>query len=118
MKLPRCRLTVRRMIAVVAIIALIIGVATYLMRADHYRRRARHHALMERSSVIAVVDGAKPAEQQELDELNRAWTAHHGSLRRKYEAAATRPWAYVAPDPPEPFAMSGPGRRVDLHFGD
>jgi hypothetical protein len=84
MRLPRLRLTVRRMMIVVA--------------------------------VVAAIEDPNSAGPDELTRLSRLWSARHAALRRKYEHAEARPWEYVPPDPPDPVPLSGPGRRVDLHF--
>jgi hypothetical protein len=118
MRLPRVRFTVRRMILAVAVLAALIWGGTLWQRAVLYQWKTRFHSQMERSSVIAVIEGPNNANREELTEMSRAWANHHAALRRKYELAAARPWVYVPPDPPQPFQLSGPGRRVDLNFSE
>jgi hypothetical protein len=117
MRVPRVRFTVRRMMIAVAVSAAVIWGVILWQRASFYRWKARYHARMERSSIIAVIEGRKSAAPGELADLSRIRAAHHAALRRKYEHAAARPWEYVPSDPPDPVPLSGPGRRVDLHFG-
>jgi hypothetical protein len=116
MRLPRVRFTVRRMMVAVAVIAILIEGVSLWQRAALYRWKVRHHAMMERSSVIAVVEGPKAADNAELARLSEVWSTYHAAMKQKYEYAVTRPWIYVPPDPPQPFPLSEPGRRVDLHF--
>jgi hypothetical protein len=113
----RPRMTMRGlMIAVVVLTALIWG-GTLWQRAGLYRWKSHFHSQMERSSVIAVIEGPAAADRDELARMTGAWRDHHAALRHKYESAAARPWVSVPPDPPQPFPLSGPGRRVDLSFG-
>lgn len=118
MKLSRVRFTFRRTIVSVSVLAAISWAVMLWPKAAHYRSAAQQHALMEKASVIAVVDGPYTAGRDDLARLSQEWVAHHAALRRKYEDAAARPWNAVAPDPPEPFPLSGPDRRVDLHFAE
>jgi hypothetical protein len=118
MKLTWPRVTVRRMMVAVAVLAVAMGGIALRRRSEFYQASARHHSRMERSSVIAIVEGSGPASRDELARLNRARTAYHADLRQKYERAAGHPWVSMPPDPPEPVPLSGPGRRVDLNFHD
>jgi hypothetical protein len=116
MRVPRVRFTVRRMMVVVAVVAAMIWAVMLWQRASFYRWKVRFHAQMETSSIIAVIEGPNSANRDELTRLSRVRSAHHGALRRQYEHAAARPREHVPSDPPDPVPLSGPGRRVDLHF--
>jgi hypothetical protein len=104
------------MMVLVAVVAAMIWGVLLWQRANFYRWKVRYHGQMEKSSVIAVIEGPNSASPAELTRLSQVRSAHHGALRRKYEYAAARPWEHVPPDPPDPVPLSGPGRRVDLHF--
>lgn len=52
------------------------------------------------SSAEDVREVVARAEEQIAE--RRAVAGYHDGLRRKYEAAARRPWVAVAPDPPPP----------------
>lgn len=93
MKLPR--LTTRRWMLIVAILAVLIAATTELKR-----RRARFQWLaeyhLENSGPLwrATYQGAQS---------KRPWTGQwHLELSRKYDRAALAPWFPVAPDPPPP----------------
>jgi hypothetical protein len=117
MRLPRARITVRRLMTAMVAVAVIIWGFLLWKRADFYRWKARYHDRMQRASLIAVVDGPREAGPAELASLGRQWVAYHAALREKYEDAARRPWASIPPDPPTPVPLSEGDRRVDLNFG-
>lgn len=117
MRLPRVRITVRRLMAAVVAVAVIIWGFQVWRRAEFYRWKTRYHDRMYRSRVIHVAEGSKVADPDELAELTRRWVAYHSDLRDKYEIASRKPWASVPPDPETPVPLSGGDRRVDLNFG-
>jgi hypothetical protein len=126
------RLTVRRLMAAVALAAVVMGVAREARRLSilsrEYRRKAllsareerqwrqglakrREYeaeawrlaaALRPRDRELAEWWAREASERAEGVAVVRATLAHHAVLRRKYEHAASRPWEPVAPDPPEP----------------
>ena len=103
---PRPRITVRRLMIAVALIALGMGVGRVAWLGITYRRRADWHAVRHEIARDRVVwaermvgrgylaPGAKLAAESEAD--------YHAALGRKYEHAAARPWLPVEPDPPGP----------------
>jgi hypothetical protein len=117
--MPEAWRTFRLMMIAVALFAAFFSFVSHLeqeQRARIYRQRAISHGLMERSSIVSVIQGGKAAGPDELARLNQLRSGYHAALRQKYESAAASPWEDVAPDPPAPVPLSGPGRRVDLHF--
>jgi hypothetical protein len=124
MRLPRLRFTIRRMMVVVAILAVIIG-GTQLwlrMRAARerekaYRYMARYHAMHERAVVIAVRQGSATAGPDELARLNQEWSDYHATMKLKYERALANPGVAIPLDPPHPV-LNKPGRSVDIHYRD
>jgi hypothetical protein len=107
MRLPR--MTTRRWMIVVAIVANGSGAWILRARSHTYAIESGYHSLMEaenrrfvglyeagslgytgRGSVDAFIDQA------------RRLAAYHATLKRKYELASSRPWLPVEPDPPEP----------------
>jgi hypothetical protein len=136
MRLPRVRITVewvtvpirfsvRRMMTVVAILALVLGIAVlrhrrarYLELEKAHKRSAHAAALMQHLLVKEAeiddlrVDKAPGRLAYEFaDEaiLSRSmvgyWSSkatYHEALSRKYEEAARRPWRLVSSDPPPP----------------
>jgi hypothetical protein len=136
MRLPRVRLTlewvdvplqisVRRMMAVVAIFAVMLGLAMLWHRRDRYLKLMRAH---ERSAQAATLMQDLLVKRAEFDTeqakeapgrltyefadeaiLSRSmvsyWSrnaTYHEEPRRKYEEAASKPWRLVSSDPPPP----------------
>jgi hypothetical protein len=132
MRLPRERLTVRRMMVGAAVattlVAYVIGLLWRLSPeqvrlrdlANVYIAKAEHHAELERkferlcesrdiykSGHMTARRGGQivhvPFPQRpELAREYRGLAAYHGSLKEKYRRAATSPQLPVAPDPLEP----------------
>ena len=107
MRLPRFsfRLTVRRLMVAVAIVAVVIGIVTELdRRRERYTRLARQHSVVrdELHKFLVVVPPSGSLEffgdRRAIAEL----VGYHGRLKAKYEEAARHPWLPVEPDPPEP----------------
>ncbi len=86
------RVTTRRLLALVAALAVILGILMTL-----HRRRERFRALAAEhfSAINAVYFGDADAPR-----LTGAAAGYHRELSSKYQAAADRPWLPVAPDPP------------------
>jgi hypothetical protein len=88
MRLPRMRLTVRVMMAAVAIAGLSLGIGSAMQRrVALFRQKAAQEAFLLGSQ-------RRPLPERKVP--------HHEALRRKYERAAGYPWLPVEPDPPEP----------------
>jgi hypothetical protein len=130
MKLPRVRFTMRRMMCVVAVIAFGLAVAVIGRRQAYYFTQAeRYLAYQEQDQLL--LDGYKNTawmagyRGQSKDETVRQgksdqyWRedvigaelgvvysyrrlVHHRQMVGKYLRAASRPWASVPIDPPEP----------------
>jgi hypothetical protein len=110
----RLRFRIRSLMLTVAVVAVIFGGAHLWQKAIFYQGKVRHYRQME-SSVIGVIRGPKPIDSDELGRVQAIWTAYHSAMRIKYEHAASRPWAYVPPDPPEPVL---PSDYLPMHFDD
>jgi tetratricopeptide (TPR) repeat protein len=124
MRLPRVRFTVRRIMAVVAVISLVLGVSieafrlrrqreTYLRLVTEHKLQEGHYQLLEQSELeMAAFDESflKQIETQagsrpKARSLVAAVTFHksaqyHAALKQKYLTAAARPWRSIEPDPP------------------
>jgi hypothetical protein len=87
MRLPR--MTTRRWMIAVAILAFLFGMA------DRSRRF---------SAIADLYDGHSEASVKTPDERRRLalWNAYNRAVCRKYRRAARHPWLPVEPDPPEP----------------
>ncbi len=136
MRLPRVRITVewvevplqlsvRRMMVVVAVLAVTLGALAIRSRRDRYLALMRNH---DRSAQAATAMQDLLAKAAEFDDLHSReapgrlayefsddailsrsmvgyWSrkaTYHEQLRRKYEEAASRPWLLVSPDPDPP----------------
>jgi hypothetical protein len=88
MRLPRWRFSVRRLLAVVAVLGLILG------GIDTIRRRGSHFQILS-----AYHWNKCPSRFGGYDSPHYQW---HSSLAKKYRLAASRPWLPVAADPPAP----------------
>lgn len=109
------RLTVRRLMLMVAILGLCLGIAEAVrmeIKSARYRRKADGAERMEhRCREIDAMDAATRARESKaafddpfLD--NPEWTRrlipHFDGLKRKYRYAAEHPREWVPPDPPPP----------------
>jgi hypothetical protein len=107
MRLPR--MTTRRWMIAVAIVAIGFGALILVHRSRSYAALAALHADAENECRRIV----EAAEGFALDApIWRGWVTnarrsrrllpYHAALRRKYDLASRRPWFAVEPDPPQP----------------
>jgi hypothetical protein len=111
MRLPRVRFTLRRLMIVVAVAAVLMaasnGLARLRLLSSDYRARAEEHAGIEATlrRIIASdgadtpVDISPGAGLRSRRFTARAVADYEAALRRKYERAARYPWLRVKPDP-------------------
>jgi hypothetical protein len=95
MRFPR--VTIRRLLLLVAALAVVLGVLVALQRrSERFRHRAAEYASAVHSVYFADVNG----------EDGVGWTAgvagDHADLASKYTAAARRPWLPLESDSPPP----------------
>lgn len=105
MRFPR--MTTRRCMVLVAIVAGIIGLAARGVRFDAL---AEHHSLNAGFEYEEPTNGLK--KWKAFDRISEHYWKYrivsdakhkwHSMLAKKYEHAARYPWLPVAPDPPEP----------------
>ena len=110
MRLPR--MTTRRWMVVVAIVAFVIAGEQMRRASARYRLRAESHALREadlrreaekwRGVQPWVFGGLRGQEARDVMLLPEFVEYHARFGRGKYERAARYPWLPVEPDPPEP----------------
>ena len=126
MRLPR--LKIRTLMILVALVAVLIGAGVEGTRlwwvsvsyraeasaASNFEKFSRQLLLTKESSFMRyseamALDYWEEAERELSHYLNCGPTAlivkninYYHFLRVKYERAASHPWEYVAPDPPEP----------------
>jgi hypothetical protein len=110
------RLTIRRLMAAMALIGIIIGGVQFFRLRRHYLDRADDHARMAAYFVSSPESilywEARWSAQFEGKRPPYPWSsgppyvaaivAHHTSMKAKYEYAARYPWLTVEPDPSEP----------------
>lgn len=112
----RPRLRLRTLVAAVSALAPCLGLLVFADRFHEAYHAARAHE--ERATTYRWLQGldSGPFHFLALDpkmwsprrlEYFRAMERHHDRLRRKYDAAAYRPWLSVPPDPPEPTEPDG-----------
>jgi hypothetical protein len=116
MRMPRVRFTMRWMMILVAVVAVILGGDCYRLRLlrlrETYRREVERHGRAATWYQKSI--DVHPAFIQELrrggltgDVLRTYGTAqdhvphrdHHRAMERKYQRAFDRPWLAVEPDP-------------------
>jgi hypothetical protein len=118
MRLPRVRFTVRRLMIVVAVVAIAVWLPIVLTRRAKYHRLAREfdaRATVARSlgpygrlhaGSVAIRDDTVYVFQQEAGGAPfvcvGAHSDYYDAMKTKYERAARYPFLPVAPDPPEP----------------
>lgn len=105
----RVRFTMRRMMAVVAVLAVVAGTVEGLRRRrESFERRARMFARKVSAEIMAEQSYRINRRSSSFGYDPRTTTAyyrlveHDSALQEKYEKAATRPWWLVGSDPPEP----------------
>jgi hypothetical protein len=100
MRLPR--MTTRRWMIAVAVVALLTGMAIELrLRRVRFHAMAAHYRDKEFNPQFPYIS----ITYKEWESLNRRWPSlrpHYVAMRKKYEFAERYPWLPVAPDPPEP----------------
>jgi hypothetical protein len=99
-RLPRLRITLRTMMAVVAALAIGFGLTVWTARrAARFRALRDHHMVLFRRNhfPIGKVDLNTPEDESRRD---RAW--YHYQVAKKYTTAALHPWLPIEEDPSEP----------------
>ena len=92
MRLPRVRFSVRRLMIMVAVVALSSAVLGQL--SLRYRQQARFYAESEAYWRKAAIGAPISQQARYKDRVN-----YFARLRQKYEHAARYPWLPVEPDP-------------------
>ena len=75
MRMPRLRFTVRRLMIVVAVVAA-TSISACPAAGERYRWKVRFHAQMERSSIIAVIEGPNSVAREEWTDESRIGLPH------------------------------------------
>lgn len=106
MRLPRVRFTVRRLMVVVAVVAVILVATRWSLRLKVYRSKAVEFARVAEANQFysrdfAPYDGQSPGDARKY-EWYKLSEFYNATLMKKYERAAHAPWLPVEPDPPAP----------------
>ncbi len=105
------RLTIRRMMLVVAVFTVAMNLGLSYRRSGDYRRQARFYADAGERAVFrarnvesgaARLDGYTDEQKQKVVDQARRFVDYASRLKSKYERAAYVPWLPVEPDPPLP----------------
>jgi len=98
MPVPRPRFTVRRLMAAVAVVTVVLGIVSGVRRrAERFRMIAAYH--QSSYHFTSLINPSWNAAKEAKAIAKNNW---HGNTTMKYDYAADHPWLPVAPDPPEP----------------
>jgi hypothetical protein len=95
--MPLPRMTTRRWMVVVAVVALLFAAFAMVRRSLEYRRIARAH--LDMYDKLYILD---PHDRRPWFARNHRRATYHLGLHLRYLAAARHPWLPVEADPPEP----------------
>ena len=97
MRPPRPRITVRRLLVLIALVGIGLGGSDWVRR-----RRAHAEAMAEHHSSLFFA-AMRPIPPDDPDPFPwKKWADYHLALEFKWRRAARRPWLPFEPDPPEP----------------
>ncbi len=120
LKLPEPRFTVRRLMVVVAVLALGYSLVNWFVLHQKFQMTAIIHDEKQKTMALELnnlerfppeyapssVSPRKRLELMALDQLRVArWRRqidYHAKMKEKYDRAASHPWNSLTPDPPEP----------------
>jgi hypothetical protein len=119
MRVPRVRLTVRRMMVATGIIALFLGGLVWTgrmrQRSAAYHRRAEAYAWIAFHSGSAVFINDEWVDSDPVVRVRDAWARR---MAEKYWRLSDYPWLPVEPDPtPPPEALSQLSRTLEPWWG-
>jgi hypothetical protein len=99
MRLPRFRFTIRRMMIVVAVVAILFWAIWLGARIHAFRWMAKYHEARRWTQVIDTTSRGIDSRGEVISSERDRW---HAALAAKYDHAARYPWLSVEPDPIEP----------------
>lgn len=108
MSLPRLRLTLRRMKALVAVLAVLMAGSMLMFRrsVERHKIACEHQRKSEIANLAMFLlktprNGEPFPSDAELQEGDRWWSMclYHDSLALKYRGFARYPWCRIPPDP-------------------
>jgi hypothetical protein len=112
----RPRLTTRRLMILVALVAVLLAAERVFRQSMHYLQKAEDHALRSDRWVRSYTYPEAPFTNcmgpHGRDKLLLA--NYHDQLKQKYEYAACHPWASLPPDPPPPWPRAWEEEEVPI----
>lgn len=100
--MSRLRLTIRRMMFLVAIVGMGLATALMIQRSRQFARIAEEQAYSESLSLSYADEARGKHGDRQRVERGELMASYHRALKLKYERAARYPWLSVEPDPPIP----------------
>lgn len=117
MRLRRMRYTVRQLMFVVAVVSVLLGVATWLVRrrasflrrAEEYAKKASQETLrgMYAGQLPFFAISGLPPIQEKMRDAHYELMDYYSGQARKSRRAAGRPWVPIETDPPPPAWPKG-----------
>jgi hypothetical protein len=98
----RRRISIRTLMALVAIAALSMAGMVLVKRSSDFRGLAEEQADSEMASLEYAADARGEGGDPQRVARGEQMAAYHRALKSKYEQAARYPWLPVERDPPEP----------------
>src|SRR5258708_3462243 len=98
MRLPR--LTIRRLLLVLAIIGLVLATVVMVRRSGEFREMAEQQADYEAGSLAYADDARGEGGDPQRVVRGEQMAAYHRALKAKYARLARYPWLPVEPGPP------------------
>jgi hypothetical protein len=108
MGLPRVRLTVRRLMVIVAVVAVMFAMEQMYQHWSYCQRRSAYHdqrravfTALEDNGVVVLGSLNEQNGEERVNSLAES-IQDHTRMREKYAGAAWHPWLPIEPDPTEP----------------
>lgn len=98
--MPRVRFTLRRLMMIVATVAILIWAERMLRIRSERLAIAAYFADQEAMWRAEADKAAGPPGGFDFAGWDLEWAERYAELRRDYEGAASRPWTPVEPPPP------------------
>ena len=98
----RRRISLRMLMALVAIAALIMAGVVLVKRSSEFGALAEEQEESEMASIEYADDARGESGDPQRVARGEQMAAYHRELRIKYERAATYPWLPIERDPPPP----------------
>ena len=98
----RPRLSIRRLMAIVAVVAMVVWAATVANRRSDYGRLAQQHEAVARVLSAEIISIRRQGGREEEAKMREWALLEESRLEGVYRRAMQHPWARVGPDEGEP----------------